>query len=191
MRFSKTAQQEGSSGFFFDNDKNTPIDAIKVSDIDVQTAINLQNGATYSFDVLGVLTVTLAPIPTAAQILSNTQSDKLSVLSASCALQIYAGFQSSALGSVHTYPAKDKDQANLVASYAASFDPTNAAGWTTRFWCEDSTGAWALVTHTAAQIQQVGRDGKAAITTAIQKNTTLSAQVMAATTVAAVQAVVW
>lgn len=138
---------------------------------------------------------TLAPYvvtaPTSAELLASSQTKQIAILNAACQAQIYAGFTSSALGAAHTYPAKDKDQANLTASYAASFDPTNPAGWTTPFWCMDGTGTWALVQHTAAQIQQVGRDGKAAIIAAITKNNTLAGQVMAAGTVAAVEAIVW
>lgn len=123
--------------------------------------------------------------------LAQAQAAKVAELSAACQAQIYAGFQSSALGAAHTYPAKDKDQANLSGSVVASLLPGLPANWTTPFWCEDSTGAWAFVQHTAAEIQQVGTDGKAAIVTALEKNATLAAQVMAAATVADVQAIVW
>lgn len=129
----------------------------------------------------------LNPAPTLAQ----AQADRVSALSSDCAAQIYAGFSSAALGAAYTYPAKDKDQSNLVASVTASLMPNLPAGWTTNFWCADGTGAWAFRPHTAAQIQKVGLDGKTAIETALQKNATLAAQVTAATTVAAVQAVVW
>ncbi len=131
------------------------------------------------------------PVPTAAELLAAAQTSQLAILSAACQSAIYGGFTSSALGAPYHYPAKDKDQMNLMASYAASFDPANPAGWTTPFWCADSTGAWALRPHTAVQIQQVGRDAKAAVTACIQKNESLAVQVMAATTVAAVQAVIW
>lgn len=123
--------------------------------------------------------------------LAQVQAAKVAELSAACAAQIYAGFTSSALGAAHTYPAKDKDQANLSGSVVASMLPNLPAGWTTPFWCMDAAGAWAFVPHTAAQIQQVGADGKAAVVTALEKNAALAAQVMADTTVAAVQAVAW
>lgn len=129
----------------------------------------------------------LNPAPTLAQV----QADKFSALNTACAAQIYAGFTSTALGAAYTYPAKDKDQSNLVASVTASLMPNLPAGWTTNFWCADGTGAWAFRPHTAAQIQKVGLDGKTAIETALQKNATLAAQVTAAATVAAVQALVW
>jgi hypothetical protein len=96
-----------------------------------------------------------------------------------------------ALGAAYTYPAKDTDQQNLASSVLASLMPANATGWTTPFWCADANGNWAFVNHTVAQIQQVGIDGKTAILSAMGKNATLAAQVMAATTLEAVQAITW
>lgn len=123
--------------------------------------------------------------------LAEAQAAQVANLSAACQAQIYAGFQSSALGAVHTYPAKDKDQTNLSGSVVASLLPGLSSTWSTPFWCEDASGNWSFAPHTAAQIQQVGADGKAAILAALEKNATLSAQVMAAASVAEVQAVVW
>ena len=123
--------------------------------------------------------------------LEQAQAAQIAILQSACQAQIYAGFTSTALGTAHTYPAKDRDQANLSGSVIDSILPNKPTGWTTPFWCQDSTGTWALAPHTAAQIQQVGLDAKAAIVAAVTKNASLSAQVMAATTVAAVQAVVW
>ncbi|MEX3764449.1 DUF4376 domain-containing protein [Paraburkholderia phenoliruptrix] len=63
--------------------------------------------------------------------------------------------------------------------------------WTTPFWCADAGGNWAWTDHSADQIQTVGRDIKAAILACQAKNAQLAAQVAAATTVAAVQAITW
>jgi hypothetical protein len=64
--------------------------------------------------------------------------------------------------------------------------------FTTLFYCATGTPAvWAFTPHTAAQIQQVGVDAKAWIQSQQATHATLGAEVMAATTVAAVQAVVW
>jgi hypothetical protein len=63
--------------------------------------------------------------------------------------------------------------------------------WTTLFWCEDSTGLWAMVPHTATQIRQVGMDGIAAVVPILQKNQGLQVQVATATTVEAVQSIMW
>lgn len=129
----------------------------------------------------------LPPEPT----LDELKTARISGLSADCGAQIVAGFLSSALGAQHTYPAGSLDQINLTASVVASLLPGLPAGWTTPFWCADAEGNWTLAAHTEAQIQKVGADGKAAILTAIEKNTMLAAQVMAATTAADVDAIVW
>ncbi|MBD1412847.1 hypothetical protein ID145_16865 [Burkholderia contaminans] len=123
--------------------------------------------------------------------LADTRAAQIAALDAACKTAIYAGFSSSALGDVHTYPAQDTDQQNLSVSVLASLMPNLPTGWTTPFWCCDSSGVWSYVPHSAAQIQQVGQDGKAAILAAIAKKAQLAAQVNAATTIAAVQAIVW
>lgn len=123
--------------------------------------------------------------------LADAQQQQIVMIATACQAAIYAGFSSSALGATHMYPAKDLDQQNLTASVLASLMPALASNWTTPFWCEDSNSNWAYVEHTATQIQQVGQDGKTAILAALSKNQFLVAQVMAATTVAQVQAIVW
>ncbi len=126
------------------------------------------------------------PVPLAA-----AQAAQLAVLSSACANAIVSGFTSNALGSAYTYPSKVTDQQNLTASVLASMLPSVAAGWTTPFWCADANGNWSWVSHTAAQIQQVGTDCKTAILAFQTQNATLAAEVTASTTVEAVQAVVW
>ena len=141
----------------------------------------------------------LAAIPAAVpavKTLADVQRSQGALLAAACQAAIYAGFISSALGAAHTYPAKDRDQNNLAASVLASILPGIPAGWTTPLWCVDAAGVWAYVPHTAAQVQQVGIDGKAAIVACLLRNQALATQVMAiqdtsAAGIAAVQAIVW
>ncbi|CAJ0701520.1 hypothetical protein LMG19089_02860 [Ralstonia edaphis] len=123
--------------------------------------------------------------------LEQAKAAQADVVSAACQAAILAGFTSSALGSAHTYPAQLVDQQNLSASVLASVMPGLASGWTTPFWCADSSGNWSYADHTAAQIQRVGQDGKAAILAAIEKKVGLVAQINAATSVSAVQAITW
>lgn len=125
--------------------------------------------------------------------LAGAQARKAAEISAACAAQITGGQQSSALGTSHIYPTRITDQSNLSASILDSLLPINAnnTGYLTPFWCMDATGAWAWVNHTAAQIQQVGQDIKAAILAAQNKNASLQAQVTATTTVDAVNAITW
>ena len=129
--------------------------------------------------------------PTTSTLLIAAKAVRSEALNGDCAAAIYAGFTSSALGTAHTYPAKDRDQSNLIASVTASLYPGLASDWATPFWCEDSGGAWAYMMHSVSQIQQVGIEGKAAILGHLSTNAYLQGLVQAATTVAAVEAITW
>jgi hypothetical protein len=123
--------------------------------------------------------------------LATAQATQSGILNSACAQAIVSGFTSSALGATYTYPSGLIDQQNLAASVLSSVMPNLAADWTTPFWCEDSNGNWAWISHTVAQIQQVGMDGKIAVLNYQNQNAQLQAQVAAATTVDAVAAIVW
>jgi hypothetical protein len=131
------------------------------------------------------------PPPSAAELLAAAQVAKFAELSAACKASIVAGFTSNALGAAYTYPAKDTDQQNLASSVIDSLLANGAAGWVTPFWCADASGDWEFRAHTAAQIQKVGQDGKAAVLAAMAKNQALAGQVAAASTVDAVNAIAW
>jgi len=105
--------------------------------------------------------------------LASLVADKVAELSAACQAQIYAGFESSALGVAHHYPALDKDQQNLTASVLDSTVPGLPEGWQTPFWCE-LEGVWAFRMHSAEQIQTVGRDGKQVILACMAQNAVLA-----------------
>lgn len=189
QKFAAYSAQGAITAFYDSVDSPVPdgvVNVMELTDEQWRTCINEQ-GKWYAPG--GVLTT--MPAPTSAQQLASAQAAQLASLSASCAAAIVGGFTSTALGSVYTYPSKPTDQQNLSASVLASLMPDLPANWQTPFWCEDATGKWAFVNHTAAQIQQVGQDGKAAILDCMAKNATLSAEVMAAATVGAVQAITW
>jgi hypothetical protein len=142
----------------------------------------------FAYDGSRFIAPVVAPIvPT----LEQAQASQVAALTAACASAIVSGFLSSALGAPYSYPSKATDQANLNGSVTASLYPNLPAGWTTPFWCADSAGVWAFRDHTASQIQQVGIDGKSAILAAMAKNAMLAEEVAAATTVAAVQSIIW
>ncbi len=130
------------------------------------------------------------PIWVDARTLAEARADKVSEMRAECDAKILGGFKSSALGTEHLYPAKLTDQTNLAGSILDSLIP-GPTGWTTPFWCADSAGVWAFRAHTAAQIQQVGRDGKAAILAAMTTNEGLRAEIMTAPNAAAVDVIAW
>lgn len=123
--------------------------------------------------------------------LATAQASQSAAITSACAAAIVSGFTSSALGSAYTYPSAVTDQQNLAASVLASVLPNVPEGWTTPFWCANSSGVWAWTNHTAAQIQQVGTDAKTAILALQSKNATLQAQIAAAETVDAVAAITW
>lgn len=117
--------------------------------------------------------------------------DKSAAISQSCRSAILSGFDSSALGCLHHYPSQLTDQQNLASSVLASLLPGLPDEWTTPFWCSDTSGVWAFRLHTAAQIQQVGQDAKAAILAAMGKNEVLQAQIVAATSIESLDAIEW
>lgn len=123
--------------------------------------------------------------------IDDLRARRIEAMSAACAQQIVAGFMCDALGADFLYPAKPQDQANLTASFADSLIEAAGSSWTTQFWCADAAGAWEFRDHTVAQIQQVGRAGKAAILAAMGKNELLRRQIDAASTAAEIESITW
>lgn len=123
--------------------------------------------------------------------LATVQAQANAALAAACGATIMGGFSSSALGAAYSYPSTPTDQANLAASVLDSMLNGSAPNWSTPFMCADASGTWARRPHTAAQIQQVGRDGKAFVLACLTKLDTLRDEIAAATTAAAVAAIVW
>lgn len=122
--------------------------------------------------------------------------EALNTINVSCANAITAGFISSALGSPHSYPSQQTDQQNLAANVLSSMLPGVAQAWTTKQICCDESGSWDYRPHTAAQIQQVGQDGKDAILAMRLRAQALRQQINAVTVetenaVEAVTQIVW
>ena len=187
----KFAAYDGSGNItaFYDS-ADSPVppevsDVIQLTQAQWQAAISTA-GCTVADGAL----VLPAP-PTAAQQLAAAKVAQLDEITSACQRTIVGGFMSSALGAQHAYPAQTIDQQNLSASVLASLMPNLPSDWTTPFWCADASGNWTYAAHTAAQIQQVGQEGKAAIIAAIQKKADLAAKIGAATTIPAVQAINW
>jgi hypothetical protein len=121
-----------------------------------------------------------APVPT----LAKAQSAQSTALSSACQAAITAGFTSSTLGSAYSYGCSATDQANVAAVAA------NASGGA--LWCASgSPVAWGFEAHTQAQAEQVRTDMLAHIQAQQMTYAGLLGKVAAATTVSAVQAVVW
>ena len=120
--------------------------------------------------------------------LSVMRLDRVSQLRAACQSAIVTGFNSAALGSVHTYPSTETDQRNL--SDVATAAGAATAGWTTPLWCEVA-GAWALTPHTATQVQQVMADWIAYRVAQQQRLVTLLGQITSASDPITLAAVTW
>ena len=116
---------------------------------------------------------------------------QVAALDQACDAAIQGGFVSDALGAPHTYPSKMTDQQNLASSVLASLFPNLPSTWNTPFWCADANGAWNMRAHTAAQIQQVGQDGKLWIEKCIYQKVTLETQLAQAGTPEAAAAINW
>ncbi len=123
--------------------------------------------------------------------LETARRKKSEAISNACAAAITAGFRSSALGVEHLYPTKMTDQQNLASSVLASTLPGVAADWTTPFWCADAAGQWEFRKHSAGQIQEVGRQAKAAILEAMSRNESLQRAVKAASSLKQLEAIRW
>lgn len=142
------------------------------------------------------ITAMLAVVEPYGLIVAQSELDaarrtRVSLLSASCAAAIVGGFRSEALGSAHAYPSDIKDQINLMGSVTDSIIPGLPENWQTPFWCRDEDGVWSWKMHSAAEIQQAGRDGKARVVACQATLETLTAAVMVAATVEDVVAIVW
>jgi hypothetical protein len=136
-------------------------------------------------DVPLVVPTTLVPFtiptPTPAQLLAAVQVSQSSIIKTSCANAITTTFSSSALGSAFNYDCAPLDQVNI--SYVSVHGGS--------LWCQAGMNPWTFTAHTIIQGLQVQAD----MTTHIQAQQAIYAglltQINAATTVSAVQAIVW
>lgn len=164
-----------------------PADAVAVSDAVFSAMMARPTNKIIAADVNGLPVLTDPAGPTLAQ----AQAAQMAMVSAACQAAITAGIASSALGAPYAYPTKSTDQLNLTASVAASMIPGNPSNWATLLWCQSSAGTWEFTPHSAAQTQKAGQDVMAGILAMMAKNANLGAQIAAATSVPAVQAIVW
>src|SRR5271163_2202594 len=121
------------------------------------------------------------PTPTPAQLLAAEQVSQSSIVKTSCANAITTTFTSSALGSGFNYDCAPLDQVNI--SYVSVHGGS--------LWCQVGANPWTFTTHTTIQGLQVQSDMTAHIQAQQAIYAGLLTQINAATTVAAVQAIVW
>jgi hypothetical protein len=173
--------QGAITGYYDSIDSPVPtgVDAIEITDAEWLAAVSTQGGAVYTV-VGGVLT---APTPpTQAELLAAAQAVQSSTLSNACASAIVSGFTSDALGAAHTYPSGLTDQQNQGTVSAC------ASGGL--LWCE-TNGTWSFVQHTQVQAQSVVASFAEYLNQCQSQLVSLIAQVNAAESTAAVEAVAW
>lgn len=129
--------------------------------------------------------------PVVTPSIDAVKAARIERLRTACEESIVGGFKSSALGAEHLYPSDIKAQINLMGSVTDSILPGLPEDWTTPFWVSDSGGVWGFKSHSAAQIQQAGRDGKAHVVSCQSALELLSSAVNAATSIEDVNSIVW
>lgn len=123
--------------------------------------------------------------------LSTKKAELKSTILLACQRAIVGGFTSDALGSTHTYGSDMTDQQNLSANVMSSLMPDVTAEWYTPQLCADSEGVWDYRIHSATQIQQVGKDGKAAIMTYLVKKAQLFSAIESAVLLSQLDEIAW
>jgi len=143
----------------------------------------LADGTEHSITALGevppVGALTAKPPPTLVEL----KAAKVAELSAACKAAIVSGFQSGALGSLHTYDSDLESQVNLIG--AASL------GGPVAYTCTDEAGVKLSRTHTKPQLMQVLTDGATLKIQHLASFRALKNQALAATTEAELNAIVW
>ena len=107
---------------------------------------------------------------------------KIQQINAICRQKIISGFQSSALGTAHTYKSDPDYQLNLVGLVTVGADDNFPAS-------SDGGKTFTKTLHTIAQLQQVLADGKARKQAVIDYSNTLSGQCRSSTTEAELDAI--
>ncbi|POZ60160.1 hypothetical protein C2I19_20255 [Chromobacterium alticapitis] len=172
---------------FYDSIESPPVDgvdAIPITDAEWQACLSQPGWAVADGKLF-------APrLPSAAAQLRQAQRAQCQRLQAACESAITASFPSMALGPQPcVYGSQLTDQNNLLSALSAA--QGQSANWTTLLWCADGKGDWSFLPHTAEQVMRVNQDWVAFRTMQQQKYASLMAQVAAAATVQAVQAVDW
>lgn len=115
--------------------------------------------------------------------LEEVKERKIAEIKSACNAVIRSGFQSDALGSVHSYSSDLEDQLNLIGARLSNTPLT--------FGCTDNTNKKTQKSHTAAQLKKVFDDGLARKHQLMSRFYLLKGQVEVAVTKQAVEAIVW
>ena len=118
------------------------------------------------------------------ELLDAHKLQKIEFLKIDCTNAIQAGFASTALGEAHIYDSSlPQDQTNLLGARIAGIDM--------QFTCTDNNGYKSQKWHTAAQMAQVYAAGMVHLQTQKARFYARKVAVEQASTIEAVEAVVW
>ena len=134
MLYSKTAHQNGLTGFFFEHDINAPHDSFLVSDNDAKIAVNLPLGSSYDFTVPsnGESATLVTTSPTNEFLLGQAQIEQISALNAAYNTAIIAPVSyTTKAGTTSTFNQSVQDKQNLQNAIAGSLATQN---WSLNIW---------------------------------------------------------
>lgn len=151
------------------------------------------DGTPVEFTVIGEQpTADMSLAIPAAILLANTQAIKILELKGACRAEIFAGFDSSALGSLHHYSLSQTDQANLQAAHSMALANQSTPGWSILIQSlalGEATASYRP--HSAPQVMQVATDIVAGKEAALIKLATCITDVQAAVDEVGVNSIVW
>jgi hypothetical protein len=99
-------------------------------------------------------------------------------------LEIFDGYESSALGKPHFYGGSPLDQLDMTAAIVLQGD-----AWDVTIWCRDVAGKWAMRRHTREQLLAAYQDGRTIIAAIHDKYAALLDQIEKAATPEALAAI--
>lgn len=190
MLYSPSAHTAGASGFHFPGDANAPADCFSVADSDVQTAINLPPGSSYSFTapVAPAINGTISTVlPTAAFLLAQAQAAQIAILNASYQAAIVQPVSfTTAAGHTDTFAQDAQSKTYLMNAIDAG---TKSGTWPLNLWL--NAAGQPVTPFTYVDLQNLAAAMEAAEVPEYQDLLTKIAAVQAVATVAAVQAIVF
>ena len=142
MLYSKTTNDAGGSGFHFSGDSSAPDDSFIVNESDINVAINLSVGYTYSFaestegEVFGKMTITA---PTAGYLLEKAKESKMIELNSSYRLAIVAPISYTTIAGVTASFTQTSDD-NVKLQTAISESSLNKE-WILNLWLDANGNA--------------------------------------------------
>jgi hypothetical protein len=165
---------------------NLPDDCISLSDEEYQAKMDAPHGTTFSI-VKGVFTITPPPAPTDAQLLAQAKAAQIALVQSAYQVAITAPVSfTTAAGTTAQFAQDAASQANLERALLGS---EKTGVWLANLWM--NTSGQPVMPFTYADLQGLSAAMEAQEVPEYQELLVLIGQISAATTIAAVQAIVW